>query len=101
MKRAQKEMKNRQGRDAPATHGQAQRAPAGDAHATGAMRWAAAHRPAALRAAAWGLFAHHRRWRQDPCDSYDGRIADPALIQSLAEQFGPQAVFSAWSPREA
>jgi ATP-dependent helicase/nuclease subunit B len=82
------EEKATHGRDARDTHGR-------DAHATAVLRWAVAHRPGALRAAAWGLFAHRRRWGQAACDSYDGRIAEPALVHSLAEQFGPQAVFSA------
>jgi RecB family exonuclease len=63
--------------------------------APGALRWAVQHRPEVLRRVAWGLHARDRRWKSGPCDAFDGRLSDAAILKAIAERFGPQAVFSA------
>ena len=60
-----------------------------------ALAWAATNRPDVLRRAAWGLYARHRRLQKGTCNSFDGRIADPALLKAIQERYGPRAVFSA------
>jgi RecB family exonuclease len=48
-----------------------------------------------LLRSAMGMFARHRRWRQGPCDEFDGRLTDPALLDALAQRYPAQTVFSA------
>jgi RecB family exonuclease len=60
-----------------------------------AMAWTRSHLGERLARAAAGLFANARRWREGPCDSFDGRIGDENLLACLGEKFGPRSVFSA------
>ena len=60
-----------------------------------ALSWAARSAAGPLARAAGGLWAHSRRWTTGPCDAFDGRITDEALLGVLAERFGQRAVFSA------
>lgn len=60
-----------------------------------ALAWTQQHAPHLLRHAAMGLWAATRRWTGEGCDAFDGRLSDPALIDQLARDFGPDAQFSA------
>jgi len=60
-----------------------------------ALSWAAARAAGPLARAAVGLWAHERRWRRGPCDAFDGRITESALLAVLADRFGAAHVFSA------
>ena len=60
-----------------------------------ALSWAAAAAPGPVARAAAALWAHERRWRRGPCDAFDGRITEPALLNVLADRFADRAVFSA------
>jgi ATP-dependent helicase/DNAse subunit B len=59
------------------------------------LSWAAQAAGTKLRRSAMGLFARHRRWRAGPCDKFDGRLTDPALLDVLAERYPGGTVFSA------
>ena len=59
------------------------------------LRWAARQAPAAMARAAVGLWASQRRWRTAPCDSFDGRITDEAILADLAKRYPGETVFSA------
>jgi len=60
-----------------------------------ALSWASRNVPTALTTSAGGLWAHSRRWQAGPCDIFDGRITEAALLASLAQRFSNEAVFSA------
>ena len=60
-----------------------------------ALAWAAAHVPQRILPAAMGLLAQHRRWLRGPCDRFDGRISDPALLAALKRRFPGRTIFSA------
>lgn len=63
--------------------------------APAAAGWVAANRRELLVRIARGLWASYRRHKPGPCDRFDGRITDPALLRDLAEEFPGQTVFSA------
>jgi len=48
-----------------------------------------------LRRAAMGIWARHRRWLEGPCNEFDGRITDPALLGGLEGRYPARTVFSA------
>jgi ATP-dependent helicase/DNAse subunit B len=60
-----------------------------------ALAWACEHAPQTLRRAAMGLWAARRRWSPNPCDAFDGRLSDPALLMDLAKTFGHGTELSA------
>lgn len=60
-----------------------------------ALAWVNANAPRHLYHAAAGLWARACRWKRSPCDEFDGRLADPDLLQRLAWRFPSQTVFSA------
>ncbi len=59
-----------------------------------ATAWAVTCVPETLRRSVAGLVARNRRYVRGACDSFDGRISDPHLLETLASRFG-SAVFSA------
>jgi len=60
-----------------------------------ALAWAATNAPREIARAAAGLWARSRRWRRAPCDSFDGRIGDPDLLDRLSRRYPHEVVFSA------
>ena len=60
-----------------------------------ALAWAADHLPDRILPTAMGLLAEHRRWLRGPCDRFDGRISDPALLAALKRRLPGRTVFSA------
>jgi superfamily I DNA/RNA helicase/RecB family exonuclease len=48
----------------------------------------------ALRTAARGTLAMHRRWSSDPPGRWDGRLSEPGLLARLANRFPGGTVFS-------
>ncbi len=60
-----------------------------------AIRHAVDKQPVALGTACAGLLAMHRRWREAPCDAFDGRLDQPDVLACIAAQHGPDR---SWSP---
>ncbi|MHC4982356.1 MAG: PD-(D/E)XK nuclease family protein [Planctomycetota bacterium] len=67
---------------------------AGNGDGPAALAWVTQSRPEVIKRASAGLWAASHRNSRGPCDSFDGRISEPALLEILARRFGPQAVFS-------
>jgi hypothetical protein len=60
-----------------------------------ALAWAGTHLPETVKQAAMGLWAAHRRWQRGPCNEFDGRLSDPALLDVLAQRYPATEAFSA------
>ncbi len=61
----------------------------------GAVSWAIAEANDAMTLATRGVFAEASRWRPGQAGPFDGRITDPALTATLADQYPEHVVFSA------
>lgn len=60
-----------------------------------ALGWASTHKPALLRTVGRGLWTLAQRWTRGEPTAYDGRMNDPALLDSLRRKYPDGVVFSA------
>lgn len=60
-----------------------------------ALAWSAQRESQAVRRAAMGIYAAHRRWEPAECSQYDGRITDESLLAELHRHYTSQPYFSA------
>jgi len=60
-----------------------------------ALAWSAARAPLAVRRAAMGIWAAHRRWETGECNEFDGRITDDAMLAELRRRYTKRPYFSA------
>jgi hypothetical protein len=60
-----------------------------------ALAWSASAAAPALRRAAMGVWAAHQRWKPGPCNQFDGRITDAALLEDLHGRYTDSPTFSA------
>ena len=59
------------------------------------LAWAVKNAPEKIPRSARGIFTRFRRYAPGACDSFDGLITDPALLDHLRGRFGGETIFSA------
>lgn len=66
----------------------------GQIEAPGAIAWTRQHAIEQVHRSARGIYARCRRWATGTCDSFDGHVKDPSLLETLCKRYPERVIFS-------